>query len=87
MASHKFVKILIATEPEKVMRRFKSARQLQRFTHVHGQVSNLGNCLPFLLILHRLPNKLTIALPTLIALLVRLPNNLTVPYRLPSIHM
>ncbi|VVE85961.1 IS6 family transposase [Pandoraea sputorum] len=26
---------------EKVMRRFKSARQLQRFTSVHGQVSNL----------------------------------------------
>ncbi|CAB3774070.1 IS6 family transposase ISBj7 [Burkholderia paludis] len=26
---------------EKVMRRFKSARQLQRFCSVHGQVSNL----------------------------------------------
>jgi len=26
---------------EKVMRRFKSARQLQRFAHAHGQVSNL----------------------------------------------
>ena len=26
---------------EKVMRRFKSARQLQRFASVHGQVSNL----------------------------------------------
>jgi putative transposase len=26
---------------EKVMRRFKSARQLQRFTSVHGQISNL----------------------------------------------
>jgi putative transposase len=26
---------------EKVMRRFKSARQLQRFVSIHGQVSNL----------------------------------------------